>query len=107
MVDKLIKDGKVAVILSTGYAGFSSWANSREEAEKLMFDPEIAQMIIDKKDMLDIINFTIEKYKNNHVSAFIYELAVTWIPVGKKFLIEEYDGLEVVLLEEDICFHQA
>lgn len=107
MVDKLIKDGNVAVILSTGYAGFSSWANSREEAEKLMFDPEIAQMIIDKKNMLDIINFAIEKYKNNYVSAFIYELAIIWIPVGKKFLIEEYDGLEVVMFEEDIRFHQA
>ena len=45
-MDKVIRDGKVAVLVSYGYgAGWSTWNSARSDS--LLFDPDIVQMVLD------------------------------------------------------------
>jgi hypothetical protein len=48
-MEKVIKDGKVAVCFSPHYgAGWSTWA-SEEQRETLIFHPAIVNMVLNKK----------------------------------------------------------
>jgi hypothetical protein len=95
-MDKMIKDGKVAVLYSPGYgAGWYSWENK----EGLLFDPVIVQMVLnDKHD--DITEYCIEKYGSGYYGGYD-QLEVEWLPVGTAFRITEYDGYESIQLKED------
>lgn len=54
MVDKVIRDGKVAVIYSPGYgSGWSTWSGaSKEIIERMIFDPELVALV-EKMNSLD------------------------------------------------------
>ena len=104
MIEKLIRDGKVAVIIHPDYgSGWSS--NAFEDAEMLLFDKEIALAIIHGDfDLAEQINST--KYPDHHFWDF-KELKVVWIPVGEEFRIREYDGLESVQLKKHEFYYTA
>lgn len=90
MVDKLIRDGKVAILVSRGYgAGWSTWADN---AEALLFDPEIVRAVLGESDesVRDIVD---RKYPDEYAGG-INTLEVHWLPVGTTFDVQEYDGYE-------------
>lgn len=97
---KVIKDGKVAVLISHGFgAGWYSW-NSEQ---KLLFSPELVEMVeqnrsneIDKdwvKENLGIDNVYCSGAKS---------LKIHWIPVGTAFKVIEHDGSESLLTLDDL-----
>lgn len=98
MAEKLIKDGKVAVLYSPGYgAGWYSWNND----ERLLFHPEIVQKVLDDKN-----NEITEEFILNLIGLDIYtggacDLKVKWIEEGTFFEIDEYDGSESIRLKEN------
>lgn len=94
MVDKLIIDGKVAVLVSHGYgAGWYSW----EGNEAMLFDPVLAQALLDGKSEDELIRIAKKRYPDNYLGG-IDGLTVNWVPVGAEFRITEYDGSEGIRL---------
>lgn len=97
---KLIKDGKVAVIYSPEYGG--GWSTCNEEhAEELLFNHELAMLIVDGKHH----NLTGKEVKKilNLEDEYVYlgalgDLEVEWLPVGTRFRVDEYDGREQIIL---------
>ncbi len=99
-MNKLIIDGKVAVILSRDFgAGWSSW---NPEHPECMFDPEIAKMVCHGEDPDKIETYARDKYGYDFCAAASDYLMIQWLPQGTKFYIEEYDGRETVVTEEKL-----
>jgi hypothetical protein len=93
-MNKLIRDGKVAVLVSPGYgAGWYTWHGN----EELLYDPSIVEWI--EQDDLDKINTYLELKYPNDTSLGLSELEVNWVPAGARFRIDEYDGAESLVLE--------
>lgn len=92
-MEKVVRDGKVAVLYSPGYgAGWYSW---NEGCKKLIFDPVLVEIVESGIDMGKIE----ERVKDLYPKESIYtggadQLEIAWVPEGIRFLIEEYDGWE-------------
>jgi hypothetical protein len=98
-MERVVKDGKVAVCYSPGYgAGWSSWADD-ELKEALMFHPAIVNMILEgKEDLIDeqwLVDNLGEEYENVYTGG-LKNLTIEWIPQGSLVRINEYDGYESV-----------
>ena len=100
-MDKVIRDGKVAVLYSPGYgAGWYSWHDRKE----LLFDPQIVEMV-ENNAKADIPKYVVDKYGEEYVCTLGSEdLRIEWIPEGTHFEIDEYDGYESVRYLGDITF---
>ena len=97
-MEKLIRDGKVAVLYSSGYgAGWSTW---NSEYPDCLFDPEIAQIVLGEKQG-DIEEIVKSKYPGFYCGG-ASQLNVEWLPVGTPFRIGEYDGFESVDTGNDL-----
>jgi len=111
-MQKLIKDDMVAVIYSPGYgAGWSTWGLS----EDAVFDPQLARLV-EKRNGLgigddaewnavtaDIVAY-VEKLWPKDYFFGVNDLEVAWLPVGTKFRIDENDGYESILVEDDLTW---
>jgi hypothetical protein len=105
-MNKLIKDNKVAVLVSHGFgAGWSTW--NSEEANNMVFDADIAQMLIDEKPLKDIQALAETKYPNACVLGINDGLEIEWLDIGERFEITEYDGSESLELLKNKNFYQA
>jgi len=95
------RNGKVAVIYSSNYgAGWSSW-NPRYP--KLLFDPNIVQMIEDNKR--ELIKPYVEENYGEGVYISTKTLQIEWLPVGTRFRIKEYDGAESIIdVDKELVF---
>jgi len=96
-MEKVIKDGKVGVLVSPGYgAGFSTWG----APEEAIFNPTLIGLVENEKwkEAIDFVESTWEDVYTGGVQ----DLVVTWIPEGSKFQITEYDGSEYLELLSDI-----
>ncbi len=103
-MEKLIKDGKVAVLVSRGYgAGWSTWMY---EYPQCLFDPVLAQMLLDGEDEMEIASVAEKRYPNAYLGG-LDGLTVEWVPVGTKFRIDEYDGAESVEILSDMRWNEA
>lgn len=99
-MNKMIKDGKVAVLVSPGFgAGWYTW---NVHCPECLFDPEIVQMVLDGKDNYDIEQFAEKKYGDEFYSGGAVTLEVCWLPQGKKFCVTEYDGSESIVTEDEM-----
>jgi hypothetical protein len=95
-VEKVIRDGLVAVVYSPGYgAGWYSW---NLEQPGLLFDPNIVKYVEDgcKDSFLSYMGL---KYPEVFISEFS-ELAIEWVPVGTQFRVNEYDGDESIIIKD-------
>lgn len=96
-MEKLIKDGKVAVLYSPGWgAGFYSWGAPTEA----IFDPKLINLVWEG-DLQQVHDYIGRTYTDAY-SGGVDDLTVQWIPVGMKFRIEEHDGSEYIITEEDL-----
>ena len=96
---KLIRDGKVGVLISKGYgAGWSTW-NPRYE-EEMLFSPEIIELVERNASFDEIEAKAIELWGDDIYIGGIYEeLTVYWLEQGTKFVVTEYDGSESIVTE--------
>jgi hypothetical protein len=101
-MEKVIRDGKVGVLISPGYgAGFYTWGAPIEA----IFNPTLIELVEQQK-VEEAIDF-VEKTWEDVYSGGVQDLRVAWIEEGTRFIIEEYDGAESFLFEEDIDWVQA
>ena len=93
-MEKVIRDGMGAVLVSTGHgAGWSTW---NLEYPDCMFNPTMVQWVLDGKtgDVPHV--YGVDFYYGGAP-----KLEVEWVPVGSRFIIDEYDGYESITFEED------
>lgn len=88
---KVIKDGKVAVLISFGFGGgFYSWGAPIEA----IYDPTLVDLVLNKK-IDDAVNY-VEKTWPGIFTVGVPDLAVVWLDEGTEFIIHEYGGAESV-----------
>jgi len=98
-MDRIIKDGKVAVVYSPGFgSGWYTWA--RHDDPSMMFDPGLVGLIL-SGDKERIIVYTTLKWPNE-LKGGVDDLEVGWVSVGAKFRIHEYDGSESIEIQDEI-----
>jgi hypothetical protein len=96
-MNKLIRDGKVAVLYSPGYgAGWSTW---NQECPELLFDPGIVSLLEEER-FDELHTYLAIKYPKLYDGG-LEDLTIEWIPQGTLFRINEYDGNETIELKED------
>jgi len=101
-MEKVIKDGKVGVLVSPGFgAGFSTWGAPIEA----IFNPTLIELVQQEK-VQEAIDF-VEKTWEDVYTGGVQDLVVVWVPEGKEFIIEEYDGSESLMLKEDYNWIKA
>jgi hypothetical protein len=100
-VDKLERDGQVAVLVSQGFgAGWSTW---NPEYPEMLFDPYIATIVADatedswERDISKITTYCTLKYPDAYLGG-LAQLTVQWVPKGELFRVEDYDGSETLRL---------
>ena len=91
-MNKLVENGKVAVVYSPGFgAGWYTW---NLESPEIVFDPNIVTYV--KTESWDELKVYMElKYTDLYLGG-MKDLTVEWIPVGVQFKIREYDGSESI-----------
>lgn len=93
-MNKVIRDGRVAVLYSPGYgAGWSTWAGT-EIREDILFDPGAVELVEQEKwDELEV--YITLKYPALYTGG-LRDLQIEWIPQGEQFIVDEYDGNESI-----------
>ena len=104
-MEKVVIDGKVAVLVSSGFgAGWSTW--NYQYATELWVEPTIVKMLDEGKSQDEILAYCTVKYPEGYFGG-IDDLAVQWVPVGTHFRIHEYDGSESLEVREEINLEVA
>lgn len=98
MVEKLYRDGKVAVLVSYGFgAGWFSWNGN----EDLLFDKTLIEMI-EKGQFVEAENRLKTVFADEDgerpIGAKAEDLDIAWVDIGEQFRIDEYDGSESLVL---------
>lgn len=91
-MNKLEKDGLVAVLICTSYGAGWSTANAPEHRDVLLFDADIVQAVLDGR-WKEVSRLAHEKTPGCYAASAAY-LEVCWVPRGAQFEITEYDGCE-------------
>jgi hypothetical protein len=95
MVEKVVKDGKVAVLVSSGYgAGWSTWCYD-DCREKMMYDPMLVELVEGNASRENLEYYVRTAYPDQYTGG-LDGIYVQWIPQGTQFRINEYDGAETV-----------
>jgi hypothetical protein len=81
-------------------AGWYTWHNIIE----LVFDPEVVNMIEIGASSEEIEDYCREHYNTTGITPYFGgadELKIEWLPEGSIFRIDEYDGAESIVLQDD------
>ena len=93
-MNKVIRDGKVAVLISYGFgSGFYTWGAPIEA----IFDPKLVELI-ESEDFDGAEEYVMNTYPGVYTSG-VGDLEVVWVDEGEEFIINEYDGSESIQLK--------
>ena len=96
-MNKLIEDGKVAVLYSPGFgAGWYTW---NYDTPEILFDPAIVKFVENEK-WAELDTYVTLKYPEIYKGGMT-DLQVKWIPEGTLFKVNEYDGSESIEYKEN------
>ncbi len=101
-MEKVIRNGKVAVLISPGFgAGWYTWNSSHKE---LLFHPKIVEMVesgkqkeIDKDWLKDELGI------EDIYTGGVIDLVIEWLPEGTCFTVLEYEGSESIETMDDLA----
>lgn len=96
-MEKVIREGKVGVLVSPGFgAGFYTWGYPTEA----IFDPTLIELVQNEK-WQEAVDYCESTWPDGYPGG-VSDLRVAWVPEGTKFQITEYDGAESLELLDDI-----
>jgi len=102
-MNKLIRDGYVAVLYSPDYgSGWYTWNTNHPE---LLFDPAIVQLVEEEK-FDELQTYVQLKYPDIYKGG-MWDLKIAWIHEGAMFRVNEYDGDESIEVKDDIDWFTA
>lgn len=98
---RYVKDGKIGVVISPRFGGgFSTWGPS-----EMALDPVIVELVLQEDD-IKLNEYLQTKYSYDFIGN-VDELTVKWLDPGTRFYIQEYDGSEDIVTENDVMWLQA
>lgn len=104
-VEKVVRDGSVAVLVSPGFgAGWSTW--NSEHAEALLFHPKLVAWVESGKsaDVDDLLSEILGLPEGGlPYSGGASDLEIEWLPQGTAFTVHEYDGSESIRTVADLA----
>ena len=95
-MDKVIRDGKVAVLISRG---FGSGFHSYEAPDEALFDPKLVELV-ESRDFDGAEEYVMNTYPDVYTGG-VRNLVVVWIDEGEEFTINEYDGNESIQFKNE------
>jgi hypothetical protein len=99
-MEKVIRDGNVAVLYSPGYgAGWYSWNSEHKE---LLFHPKLVEMVEAGRNAEITDNWLKENLGPDFYAGGAKDLRIAWLPEGTAFEINEYDGSESIRTLDDL-----
>jgi hypothetical protein len=94
---KVVKDGKVAVLVSPGFgAGWYTWNTGNKDC---LFDADVVAAVL-SGDNLKAADLAKEKWGEKFYTGGAETLEVFWVTEGTEFQVEEYDGSESLNFKE-------
>jgi hypothetical protein len=107
-MDKVIRDGMVAVLYSPDFgAGWYTW---NKEHPAILYDPTVVKWVMDGKPSGEArvrLEATLdEKYPRCYLGG-MRDLEIQWLPLNTWFIVDEYDGSERIVLQEGIVWKIA
>lgn len=108
--DRVVRDGQVAVLVSTSHgAGWSTWNADRYDPEVMMFDAQLIDIVLaGGQDWIDKVRALARiKYTDAYLGGLEVGLQVQWVPQGCLFRVVEYDGAERIELRDRMEWIQA
>ena len=98
-MEKIVRDGKVAVAVSYGFgAGWSTW----NEVDPM--DARFNQLFLDGK--VEEVQRICDEEELGYAGG-ARDVEIEWVPVGTKFVISEYDGSESLETIDDFDWKTA
>ncbi len=100
-MEKVIKNGKIAVLVSGGFgAGWYSWNSNHKE---LLFHPKLVALV-EAGRQSEITEDWLEKELglSDIYCGGAKDLDIQWLDEGTAFQIEEYDGSESLRTLDDL-----
>lgn len=99
MGEKVIRNGKVAVLISKGFG--SGWYTWNPDYKQLLFHPKLVEMVESNKFE------EIEEWVHQNINPDIYcggsdGLCIEWLEEGSAFVVDEYDGAESIKTLDDL-----
>ena len=92
-MEKIVRDGMVAVAVSGGFgAGWSTWNDVSPT------DARFNQLFLDGK--VDEVQRICEEESLGYTGG-ARDVEIVWVPVGTRFVIDEYDGSESLMTIDD------
>lgn len=106
-MEKVIRNGKVAVLYSPGYgAGWSTWNYDNDIENVMIFHPELVKLVEENRKE-EITEELIKKLANTEHYVCLLGvdgLTIEWLPKDTSFYIDEYDGFESIRTSDDLIF---
>ena len=95
-MNKVVRDGRVAVLYSPGYgAGWSTWNTNLPD---MIFDPGLVDLVLEGNKE-KILAYVALRWSDANILG-VDDLEVEWIPEGVDFIINEYDGAETLVFKD-------
>lgn len=108
--EKVVRDGKVAVLVSPDFgAGWSTW-NSEQHAAILLYHPLLVQLVEEKtgtQEKLEEVLATLGLGDKHIYTGGWCDVTIEWLDEGAKFLVHEYDGSESLWIRDDVEWEVA
>ena len=96
-MNKVVIDGKVAVLYSPGFGGgWSTWSDGNND---MIFDSVIVDAVENSLPFGRIQEYMEATYPNAYCGAYS-DLEIRWIEEGTNFKIDEHDGSESIVIED-------
>ena len=93
-MNKVIKEGKVAVLISRGFgSGFHSYG----APDEAIFDPKLVELV-ESENFDGAEEYVMNTYPDVYTGG-VGDLVVVWVDEGEDFIINEYDGSETIQLK--------
>lgn len=103
-MDKVIKDGKVAVVTSIDGL-WSAFEHNKNIVEILIFHPLIVEKVLAREAITE--QWMIDTFGIKGFSCDGNELIVEWVEQGEEFFIDTYDGMEEIRFRKYIDLFTA
>ena len=104
-MNKVVRNGLVAVLYSPGYgAGWSTWA-STDIREQVLYDPGLVDLVEHEK-WEEARTYVTLKYPEFYAGG-LEDLHIEWMPVGTQFQVNEYDGNESIEKRDSVDWYTA
>lgn len=103
MIEKVTRDGQVALILASEYGG--GW--STVAGAEAVFDSVIVDILLlheEGRISIDDCNTMLNKYQEAMYEVKNTDLRLEWVPEGTAFIVNNYDGIEYITTKDSAAW---